>query len=178
MKRLFAILLLALTVVSARADEASWLPIEKEVAEAVKAPTVTVVHFWASWCPNCKAELVDNGWSGFIKANPDVRFIFISTWHTDDGRALLEQFGVGGQANFTLLHHPNTSRKGDERMKTFLDLPVSWLPTTWVFREGKLRYALNYGEVSFPVLQQFISDSTNKWSHAKPKPSPAPAATP
>lgn len=41
-----------------------------------------------------------------------------------------------------------------EEMTSFLGLPVSWLPSTWVFRDGKLRYALNYGEVSFPMLQQ------------------------
>ena len=30
---------------------------------------------------------------------------------------------------------------------------------------GDLRYALNYGEVRFPVLQQFLTDSQSEWSH-------------
>jgi hypothetical protein len=34
-----------------------------------------------------------------------------------------------------------------------------------VFRGGALRYALNYGEVRFDVLQQFITDSTANWDH-------------
>jgi hypothetical protein len=28
-----------------------------------------------------------------------------------------------------------------------------------------LRYALNYGEMRFPVLQQFLDDSKSDWSH-------------
>jgi len=32
-------------------------------------------------------------------------------------------------------------------------------------QEGDLRYALNYGEVRFPVLQQFLEDSESEWSH-------------
>jgi hypothetical protein len=43
--------------------------------------------------------------------------------------------------------------------------PLSWIPTTWVFKGGDLRYALNYGEVRFPVLQQMISDSLSGWEH-------------
>ena len=39
-------------------------------------------------------------------------------------------------------------------------MPLSWIPTTWVYKGGDLRYALNYGEVRFPVLQQFLEDSS------------------
>jgi hypothetical protein len=44
-------------------------------------------------------------------------------------------------------------------------MPLSWIPTTWVYKGGDLRYALNYGEVRFDVLQQFFADSTSEWSH-------------
>ena len=50
-------------------------------------------------------------------------------------------------------------------MTVFLGQPVSWIPTTWVFRDGNLRYALNYGELRFPLLQQLIRDSSDKWEH-------------
>ena len=30
---------------------------------------------------------------------------------------------------------------------------------------GHLRYAFNYGEVRFPVLQQLLEDSQSEWSH-------------
>jgi thiol-disulfide isomerase/thioredoxin len=141
------------------------LPIEQQVAEAVKSSHVTVVHFWAPWCPNCKAELADNAWSNFVTANPDVNFIFVTVWRGElgDGRALLEKNGLGGQKNFSLLVHPNASLKAEDKMRDFMGLPLTWIPSTWVFREGNLRYALNYGELRFPMLQQLIHDSQDKW---------------
>jgi thiol-disulfide isomerase/thioredoxin len=141
--------------------------VEQQVLDAVKSPKVTIVHLWAPWCSNCKAELSHGGWSSFLSANPDVNVIFVTVWKGEgsDGRALLEQNGLGSQPNFQLLVHPNGSRKKAERMTEFLGQPVSWIPSTWVFREGTLRYALNYGELRFPMLQQLVRDSSDSWEH-------------
>lgn len=146
---------------------AELLPIEQEVAAATKSDRVTIVHFWAPWCSNCKAELASGGWRDFIAANPNVQFIFITIWNggQGDGRGLLEQHGVRAQRNVQLLLHPNGSRRREERMATFLGMPVSWIPTTWVYRTGELRFALNYGEVRFPVLQQLVADASDAWKH-------------
>jgi len=144
-------------------NAAELLPVERQVAEAVKSPQVTVVHFWAPWCSNCKNELARDGWSTFIGSNPEVKFIFVTVWHNEDGRALLEKNGVGAQGNFQLLLHPNAARQGDGRMTAFMGMPVSWIPTTWIFKDGQLRYAMNYGELHFPMLQQLIRDSADKW---------------
>jgi hypothetical protein len=139
--------------------------VEQQVREAVKSPRITVVHLWAPWCANCKAELANGGWSTFLAQNADVDFIFVTVWRGEqgDGRATLASHGVGPQRNFRLLVHPNASRKTGEQMTEFLGLPVTWIPATWVFREGKLRYALNYGELRFPLLQQLIRDSMDQW---------------
>lgn len=161
---LFACVLGLVTSIGQGAPE-QWLPIEKEVAEIAAGPHVTVVHFWAPWCSNCKAELANNRWTNFLENNADVKFVFVTIWNAEDGRAVLESFGVAKQPNFQLRLHPNPSRARDEKVKQFMDLPVSWIPTTWVFREGKLRYALNYGEVHFALLQQLIRDSNSKWEH-------------
>jgi thiol-disulfide isomerase/thioredoxin len=151
--------------VAAHAAESVPLPIERQVAAAIKSSRVTVVHFWAPWCPNCKAELAAGGWSGFITGHPDVDFIFVTAWNPTDGRELLAANGVGTQKNFTLLLHPNGSRKRADKMTAFLDLPVSWIPTTWIFKDGRLRYALNYGELHFPMLGQLIADASDAWKH-------------
>jgi thiol-disulfide isomerase/thioredoxin len=147
------------------ANAAGLLPIEQKVSEAVKSPQITVVHFWATWCPNCKAELSNNGWSDFIAANPEVNFIFVSTWDVNPPGPALEKYGLGAQKNLLVLQHPNTSRKTEDKMTTFMGLPVSWIPSTWIFREGQLRYAMNYGELHFPMLQQLVQDSSDKWKH-------------
>lgn len=159
--------LLCLVGIAGAASAADLLPVEQQVAAAVQSPQVTIVHLWAPWCPNCKAELVNHGWSSFLAANPDVKVIFVTVWRGEqgDGRALLGANGVGAQPNFELLVHPNGSRKKADKMTEFLGQPVTWIPSTWVFRAGTLRYALNYGELHFAILQQLVRDASDQWEH-------------
>ncbi|MBI2517562.1 MAG: thioredoxin family protein [Opitutae bacterium] len=157
--------LLALCAAVLRAEPAAApAPLEAEVSALIAGPQVTIVHFWAPWCPNCKAEMGPDGWAKFIADNPDVKFVFLNIWHKgQDPLPKLAAAGLGAQPNLTLLTHPNPSRLQAERVNSFLGLPITWLPTTWVFRDGKLRFALNYGEVRFGLLQQFVNDSREKW---------------
>lgn len=159
--------LLALTLGTfAMATETTNDPIEAQVAALVAGPQVTLVHFWAPWCPNCHAEMKPEGWAKFIAANPEVKVVFLNIWHRDQDPAPRLQAGeLGGQPNLVLLTHPNASRTAADRLNTFLGLPVTWLPTTWVFRDGRMRYALNYGEVRFDVLQTLVNDASDAWAH-------------
>ena len=136
---------------------------EKELRSRVDSKGVTLVHFWAPWCSNCRSELASNGWKDFLEVNRDVNVVFVTLWHNEDGRADLAKYGLGAQTNFELLHHPNTARTQDDKVKQVLGFPITWTPSTWVFRDGKLRYALNYGEVRFPLLQQLVRDAAAKW---------------
>ncbi len=160
---IFRIAIVAFTFAAAGLQAAEMLPIEERVAEAVKSSQVTVVHFWASWCPNCHAELQSGGWKKFLEANPSTKVIFIAVRDEKSGAAELARFGLGPQKNLTLLQHPNTSRRPEEEMTSFLGLRVGWIPATWIFRDGRLRYALNYGQIRFPILQQLVEDSQPKW---------------
>ena len=140
-------------------------PAEEKVQAAIRTPDVTVVHLWAPWCSNCQAELKTGGWTKMISENPQVKFYFVSIWNDgQDGRAMLNKFGIANQPNVTILADPGP-RRGDNKIKQFAGLPLSWIPTTWIYKGGDLRYALNYGEVRFPVLQQFLTDSQSEWSH-------------
>lgn len=138
-------------------------PAEQQLSEAIKAQNLSVVHLWAPWCGNCKSELKSGGWLKTVKANPDVKFYFVSVWNSgDDGKALLTTYELAAQPNVTILADPGP-RTGDAKIKRFLDLPVSWIPTTWIYKGGDLRYAMNYGEMRFDVLQQFFADSKSEW---------------
>lgn len=138
---------------------------EDQVRDAIKAPDLTVVHLWAPWCSNCQAELKNGGWLKMVKENPKTKFIFVSVWNNgNDGRAMLERFDLTNQPNVMVTADPGP-RSGDGKIKQFGGLPLSWIPTTWVYKGGDLRYALNYGEMRFPVLQQFLEDSESEWSH-------------
>ncbi len=138
---------------------------EQKVQDAVKAPGLTVVHLWAPWCSNCQAELKSGGWTKMIEKNPQVKFYFVSVWNDgQDGRAMLKRFGIADQPNVTILADPGP-RRGEKKIKQFAGLTLSWIPSTWIYKGGDLRYALNYGEVRFELLQQFLADSQSEWSH-------------
>jgi thiol-disulfide isomerase/thioredoxin len=138
---------------------------EQKVQDAIKSPELTVVHLWAPWCSNCQAELKTGGWSKTVNENRNVKFYFVSVWNDgQDGRAMLKKFGIADQPNVTILADPGP-RRGENKVKQFAGLPLSWIPTTLIYKGGDLRYALNYGEVRFPVLQQFLADSQSEWSH-------------
>ena len=99
-----------------------------------------------------------------IKDNPQVKFYFVSVWNDGgDGHAMLQKFQISDQPNVTVLADSGP-RKGDNKIKQFAGMPLSWIPTTWIYEGGDLRYALNYGEVRFDVLQQFLADSKSEWS--------------
>ena len=140
-------------------------PAEGKVLEAIKSPDLSVVHLWAPWCSNCQAELRSGGWLNTVKDNPQVKFYFVSVWNDgEDGRAMLQKFQIADQPNVTIVADPGP-RTGDHKIKQFTGMPLSWIPTTWIYKGGDLRYALNYGEVHFDVLQQFLEDSKSEWSH-------------
>ncbi len=76
---------------------------------------------------------------------------------------MLQKYEIADRANVSILADPGP--RGEAKIKQFAGLPLSWIPTTWIYKGGALRYALNYGEIHFPVLQQFLADSNSEWSH-------------
>lgn len=146
------------------AADAPGAAVEDQLSQLAAAERVTVVHLWAPWCSNCKAEMRPDGWAKFVRENPEVTVVFVNIWHADqDPAPKLAAGGLGGQPNFIALTHPNPARKKGESLDRLLGFPVTWVPTTWVMRAGKLRYALNYGEVRFDMLQQMVEDAGRKW---------------
>jgi len=156
--------LLSFVAVAAAESATSPADIEREIQTIIAAPQVTIVHLWAPWCSNCKTEMRPDGWAKFVTANPGVKVVFLNIWHKgQDGTPKLRAAGLESQPTFIGLNHPNPSNSRGEKLEQLLGMPVSWVPTTWVYRNGKLRYALNYGEVRFEMLQQMVNDAAAEW---------------
>src|SRR5881392_760753 len=133
------------TLVAMASLRAEPSPAEQKVLDAIRSPGLSVVHLWAPWCSNCQAELKSGGWLKMVKDNPQVHFYFVSVWNDgEDGRAMLQKFQIADQSNVVVLADPGP-RKGENKIRQFAVMPLSWIPTTWIYKGGNLRYALNYG---------------------------------
>lgn len=122
---------------------------------------VHVVHVWAPWCDNSLVELAPV-WAGAAGRHPGVSFSFVTVWNDGaSGADALRQHGVEGVAEHVL---PGPKPEKAARRATVLGLPVTWIPTTWVFnRGGLLAYAFNYGEVSAEQLAEAIGGAGRSW---------------
>jgi thiol-disulfide isomerase/thioredoxin len=137
---------------------------EATVQGIIENDGVHVVHFWAPWCPNAKNELAA-GWSGLIQDNPDVSFTFVSIWN--DGAAghdVLAEYDIPERV--TTLQQPDLGPSDNDanRRMSFLGIPVTWTPSTWVFHEnGELAFAMNYGEMKMGTIQSLINATQKEW---------------
>ncbi len=139
---------------------------EQQVAALIAQDGIHVVHFWAPWCGNSIAEL-EEGWRPVIDANAEVSFTFITIWN--DGESGSDRLTAYNIPNRVLrLAQPDYGPSTDRslRRRTFLDLPLHWTPTTWIFhKNGELAFAMNYGEVSTALLQQLLDATRSEWEH-------------
>ena len=139
---------------------------ERAVEAALREPGIHVVHFWAPWCGNSQNEFA-SGWYETIEAHPEVSFTFVTIWNDgEDGAAMLERYGIPERV--TVLAQPDRGPSADRSLRrtSFLGLPLSWTPTTWIFnREGRLAYAFNYGEVSAEMLETALAHAADSWHH-------------
>lgn len=142
--------------------------VEAAVQATIAQDGIHVVHFWAPWCGNSRAEF-EGGLYEVVEAHPDVTFSFVTIW-TDgrDGADRLARYGIEASDRVFVYGQPDRGPSADRdlRRRSFLGLPLSWTPTTWVFnRQGTLAYAFNYGEVSNEMLALAIEHARDEWMH-------------
>lgn len=145
-----------------RLDTTGLSEAEKRVQEIVREDGIHVVHFWAPWCPNSINEL-EAGWSDLIAANEDVTFTYVTIWNNGrSGLERLEQFGVGDRVEELVQPDFGPSSNRKQRRYTFLGLPVTWVPSTWIFhRRGEPAFLLNFGEMDMETIQHLIDTTRN-----------------
>ena len=135
--------------------------VEDALRERVGREGVHVVHFWAPWCDNSLNEL-GPVWADAAERHPDASITHVSVWADgDDGADVLRAHGVAGGA---VLVVPGPKPAPPERRLTLLGLPVTWIPTTWVFnRGGLLATAFGYGETTAGQLAAAIEGAQRDW---------------
>ena len=145
-------------------DTGTMTPAEKSVAAIVETDGIHVVHFWAPWCSNSINEL-RAGWYDLVERHPDVTFTFVTVWNDgESGRETMDRFGLGERV--TEIMQPDFGPSDDkaQRRRSFLGLPVTWIPTTWVFhKSGELAYAFNYGEMEMEQIDEAIEGVQAAW---------------
>ena len=137
---------------------------EQAVRATIARDGVHVVHFWAPWCDNSTAEL-GGGWYEVVERHPDVSFTFVTVWNDGEvGEAALTRYAIPARVERLVV--PGVQPPRGERRMAFLGMPVSWIPTTWVFnRNGQLATAFNYGEATPEQLDAAIDGAASAWPH-------------
>ena len=137
--------------------------VEQRVQDIIEEGGIHVVHFWAPWCANSRNEL-GYGWDELVAENASVTFTFVTVWNEGkDGAATLDDYNLPDRVTeLTLPGGSETNRS--ERVHAFLGLPMTWIPTTWIFHNnGELAFALNYGEMKMATLQRLIDVTAQNW---------------
>ena len=136
---------------------------ERKVRAILDEGETEVVVFWAAWCGNSISQL-ERGLAEAVAEHENVGFTFVSLWDEGrDGADTLRAYDVPSRARIFAQPGVGQDAPKEDRRKDFLGLPVTWIPTVWVFREGTLAYAFNYGEVSREQLDAAIEGARSSW---------------
>jgi thiol-disulfide isomerase/thioredoxin len=136
---------------------------EESVRAILTDPGVHVVHFWAPWCGNSIDELP--AWRALLSENrPDATFAFVTVWDNGlSGREQMDDNGISSDVVEITQADRGPSSIKELRRKEFLGLPMTWIPSTWIFRGDTVAYAINYGEASEATLRALIADAERGW---------------
>ena len=137
---------------------------EAQLRARIAEDGVQVLHFWAPWCGNSIREL-EAGWAGLVARYPDVRVTFVTVW--DDGRSgreTMQTHGLPDTVGEVTIPDPGPSEVKANRRRVVLGLPLTWIPSTWVFhKNGELAFALNYGEMDMATLGTLLEALSHAW---------------
>jgi len=149
---------------TATATDTAFADAEAHLRTLLTEDGVHVLHFWAPWCDNSMREL-DTAWPDLVARYPDVRFTFVTVW--DDGRSARETMrahGLPETIGEVTIPDPGPSEVKENRRREVLGLPLTWIPSTWIFhKNGQLAFALNYGEMDAGTLGTLLEATWRAW---------------
>lgn len=136
---------------------------EKSIQAILSSPGIHVVHFWAPWCGNSVDELPR--WRALLgEDRPEATVAFVTVWNNGhSGREMMDDNGIPSDVVEITQTDRGPSSIKELRRKEFLGLPMTWIPSTWIFRGDTLAYAINYGEASEAMLRTLIADTERGW---------------
>lgn len=140
---------------------------EQSVQDLIDGDGIYVVHLWAPWCHNSRNEFKSGFWPTFIDEQEDVEFIFVTVYNNGElGEDTLERYNIPERVHLFAQPDHGDSNVRINRRRTFMGLPLTWTPTTWIFnRDGKLAHAVNHGEVDGEMLTMLLDKTRTNWSH-------------
>jgi hypothetical protein len=151
-------------MLSDRLDPSALSDAERAVLDRISGEGLHVVQLWAPWCSNSIAPL-ERGWSGLVERQPEVAFTFVTVWNGGaSGAEELARLGLAERV--TEVTAPETGTREDKpgRQRHFLGLPLTWIPTTWVFRPGgELAFAFHYGETEAEDVERALAAARQTW---------------
>lgn len=127
--------------------------------QIVDAEGVHVVHVWAPWCDNSLHELRPV-WANHGALGAD-SVTFVTVWNEgESGAETLAAHGVDVREVVV----PGPKPEKEDRRMTILGLPLTWIPTTYVFnRGGLLATAFGYGEITAARLAEAVQGARSGW---------------
>lgn len=132
---------------------------EQAVLDRLGAGGVHLVHFWAPWCPDVLAEL-EGGFAEAVAraAERGVHVTFVTMWSEGaSGRDVMREHGLPESVVEISTVGDGTREDKAGRRRHFLGLPMTWIPSTWLFRDGgELAYAFNYGALTGDDLDRAL----------------------
>jgi hypothetical protein len=147
-----------------RLDRNRLTPAESVVLETLARDGVHVVHFWAPWCRNALSEL-RTGFAEVVTRQLGVTFTFVTVWNDGaSGDETLRELGLADRVREVVQPDLGPSDEKELRRRVFLGLPLTWIPTTWIFhRQGELAFAFNYGEMPPDGLERALDAVAREW---------------
>lgn len=108
---------------------------------------ITIVNFWATWCPPCREEM-PHMQSFYEKNHEEVEMLAVNVTNMDDGRPAIEKFVQEHELTFPILL--------DESGEVGFMYEVMSLPTSYIIDEEGRVFQKIIGAMDEQVMNELV----------------------